>query len=91
MYNSNVTLILIEDSVSAVAEEVLFNKLDMLFDALVLLYGIDDLINIPSVDKFKKEIRVCPVFTKLVIFKTKFKFYLESLDRVSGLGQHPER
>ena len=59
MYNSNITLILIEDSVSAIAEEVLFNKLDMLFDALVLLYGIDDLINIASVDNFKKEIRVC--------------------------------
>ena len=41
-----------------VDERVYFDKLDLLFDALVLMYGLDDLIKIDNVEKFKKEIRV---------------------------------
>ncbi len=41
-----------------VDERVYFDKIDLLFDALVLMYGLDDLIKINNVEKFKKEIRV---------------------------------
>lgn len=32
--------------------------LDNVFHAMVLLYGLDDLVNIKNVERFKKEIRV---------------------------------
>lgn len=58
MYHSNLTLILIEN-VEPLDENIYFEKLNLLFDALVLLYGLDDLINIKNMEKFKREIRVC--------------------------------
>ena len=57
MYEQNITLILIE-SLQPVSEKFYFQKLDLLFDAMVFMYGIDDLIKIANVEKFKKEIRV---------------------------------
>lgn len=57
MYHANVTLILIEN-LTSLDEEVTFRKLDLLFDALVFMYGLDDLINIANVEKFKKDIKV---------------------------------
>ncbi|KAK0055155.1 protein fuzzy, partial [Biomphalaria pfeifferi] len=33
--------------------------LDNVFHAMVLLYGLDDLVNIKNVERFKKEIRIC--------------------------------
>ncbi len=62
MYHSNVTLILVE-KLEAIDENIYFHKLDLLFDALVFLYGLEDLINIQSVEKFKREIKVCLKFT----------------------------
>ena len=57
MYNSNITLILVEQ-LAPVDDQVYFRKLDLLFDAMVLMYGIEDLVNVKNVEKFKKEIRV---------------------------------
>lgn len=57
MYQANLTLILVEP-IDAFDENVYFRKLDLIFDALVILYGLEDLINISNVEKFKKEIQV---------------------------------
>lgn len=57
IYHSNVTLILIEP-LDAWDEQVYFRKLDLLFDILVFMYGIEDLLNISNVEKFKKEIKI---------------------------------
>ena len=57
MYHSNITLILVEE-LDAFDEDVLFKKLDLIFDALVFMYGLEDLINIQNVEKFKREIKV---------------------------------
>ena len=57
IYHSTVTLILVEE-LTPVDERVYFDKIDLLFDALVLMYGLEDLIKINNVEKFKKEIRV---------------------------------
>ena len=54
-YHSSITLILIEKQ-QPIDEKVYSHKLDMLFDALVLVYGLEDLINITNNEKFKKEI-----------------------------------
>jgi hypothetical protein len=62
MYRANLTLILVEQ-LDPVDASVYERKLDLLFDALVLMYGVDDLINVPSVDKLKREIR--PAFKLL--------------------------
>ena len=61
MYSSNITLILIEN-LQPVSDHFYFQKLDLLFDAMVFMYGLDDLINISNVEKFKKEIRVSLVY-----------------------------
>ena len=58
MYHSNITLILVEQ-IEPIDSKIYFDKLDLLFDSMVLMYGLDDLINITSVDKFQREIRVC--------------------------------
>jgi hypothetical protein len=58
MYHSNITLILVEQ-LEPIDSKVYFDKLDLLFDSMVLMYGLDDLINIANVDKFQREIRVC--------------------------------
>lgn len=39
-------------------DNIYFEKMNLIFDSLVLLYGLDDLINIKNVEKFKREIRV---------------------------------
>ena len=57
MFHSNITLILVEE-LMPVDERVYFDKIDLLFDALVFMYGIDDLINVSNAEKFKKEITV---------------------------------
>lgn len=57
MYHANITLILIED-LTCQDESVSFRKLDLLFDTLVFMYGLEDLINISNVEKFKKDIQV---------------------------------
>ena len=57
MFHSNITLILVEE-LMPVDERVYFDKIDLLFDALVFMYGIDDLINVNNAEKFKKEITV---------------------------------
>ena len=56
-FHSSITLILIEPLLP-VNEQFYFNKIDILFNALVLLYGLDDLVNIANTEKFKKEIKV---------------------------------
>jgi len=56
-YHSNITLILIEQ-LMPIDERVYFDKIDLIFDSLVFMYGLDDLININNVDKLKKEIKV---------------------------------
>jgi hypothetical protein len=50
-------MILVEP-IAPVDEHFYFDKIDMLFNALVFMYGLDDLINIGNVEKFKKEIKV---------------------------------
>jgi hypothetical protein len=57
MFHSSITLILV-DEFQAIDEHFYFDKIDVLFNALVLLYGLDDLINISNVEKFKNEIKV---------------------------------
>ncbi len=57
MYNSNITLILVEN-LQPVSDGYYFKKLDLLFDAMVFMYGIEDLMKIINIEKFKKEIRV---------------------------------
>jgi hypothetical protein len=57
MYHSNITLIMIENN-QPISDNIYFEKLNIIFDSLVLLYGLDDLINIKNVEKFKREIRV---------------------------------
>ena len=57
IYHANITLILIEES-SAHSEQVSFRKLDLLFDALVFMYGLEDLLNIQNVEKFKLDIKI---------------------------------
>ena len=67
MFHSQITLILVEP-ILPVDERVYFDKIDILFNAMVLMYGLDDLINITNVEKFKKEIKVnygTPFFKKL--------------------------
>ncbi|CAF1119544.1 unnamed protein product [Brachionus calyciflorus] len=66
MYQSNITLILIE-SIEPVDESFYFRKLDILFDALVLMYGLEDLINISNVEKFKKEIKIAFPLIDLIL------------------------
>ncbi len=56
IFHSQLTLILIEPHLP-VDERLYFDKLEMLFNALILMYGLDDLINISNVEKFKKEIK----------------------------------
>jgi hypothetical protein len=72
MYHSNITLIMIENN-QPVNDNVYFDKMNLIFDSLVLLYGLDDLINIKNVEKFKREIRVPPssssfIFINLISF-----------------------
>ena len=57
MYHSKITLILI-DAINPVDKEVYFNKLDLLFNAIVILYGVEDLLNIADVETFQKDIKV---------------------------------
>lgn len=64
MYHSNITLILIEEAARAIDDRAYLKKLDLLFDALVLMYGLDDLVNISNVEKFKKEIKVIISYIK---------------------------
>jgi hypothetical protein len=46
------------EELEAIDENVYFHKLDLIFDALVFLYGLEDLMNIQNVEKFKREIKV---------------------------------
>ena len=39
-------------------QKYLFDKIDLIFDSLVLMHGLDDLINISNKEKFKREIKV---------------------------------
>lgn len=57
IFHSSLTLILVEP-IASVDEHFYFDKIDMMFNALVFMYGLDDLINIGNVEKFKKEIKV---------------------------------
>lgn len=43
------------------------NLLENVFNAMVLLYGLDELTNIKNIERFKKEIKVCGNF--LLSFK----------------------
>ena len=65
VYHANITLILVESSLP-IDDRVYFEKLDRVFDAMVFLFGLDDLISISCVDKFKKEIRV--IFVKDFVY-----------------------
>lgn len=73
MYHANVVLILVE-TLTCHDEHVSFRKLDLLFDALVFMYGLDDLINISNVDKFKKDIKVCIQISILIFVVVNFIF-----------------
>ena len=57
MFHSNLTLILVEQ-VYPIDEHVYFDKIEILFNALVFMYGLDDLIDINNIEKFKNEIKV---------------------------------
>ncbi|RNA24640.1 fuzzy -like protein, partial [Brachionus plicatilis] len=57
MYHSNLTLILIEP-IEPFDEGLYLRKLDMLFEAMVMMYGLEDLKNIENIEKFKKEIKI---------------------------------
>jgi hypothetical protein len=57
IYHSQLTLILIE-KLSPTDKQYYFSKIDLIFDAMVCLYGLDDLLRINDVDKFKKDIKV---------------------------------
>lgn len=75
MYHSNITLILVEQ-LEPINENVYFRKLDVLFDAMVILYGLEDLVNISNIEKFKKEIKVqFSSSNPKKKFKLKFFFY----------------
>jgi hypothetical protein len=56
-FHSSITLILVEE-LMPIDDRVYYNKLDLLFDAMILFYGLDDIINIANIEKFKKEIKV---------------------------------
>ena len=73
MYHSNITLILVEELLP-IDEQFYFDKMDLLFDTLVLMYGLDDLINITNPEKFKKEIRVCDSTIFILIIQYKLLF-----------------
>jgi len=47
-----------------VSDGYYFKKLDLLFDAMVFMYGIEDLMKITNIEKFKKEIRVTKLYLK---------------------------
>ena len=57
MFHSSLTLILVEQ-IHPIDEHVYFDKIEILFNALVFMYGLDDLIEINSIEKFKNEIKV---------------------------------
>lgn len=57
MYHSNLTLILIEP-IEPFDEIFYLRKLDMIFEAMVMMYGLEDLKNIENVEKFKKDIKI---------------------------------
>ena len=57
MYFSNLTLILIEP-IEPFDEGFYLRKLDMLFEAMVMMYGLEDLKNIENIEKFKQEIKI---------------------------------
>lgn len=56
-YHSSLMLILIE-TLEPIDENVYFHKLDLLFDSLVFMYGLDDLISIADVETFQREIKI---------------------------------
>jgi hypothetical protein len=57
MYYSNITLILIEKQMP-VDEKFYLKKLDILFDALVFICGLDDLISAGNADRLQKDVEV---------------------------------
>lgn len=57
MYDSNITLVLIE-KLMPIDERVYFNKIDLLYDGIVFMYGTEDIKTMNSSEKFKKEIKV---------------------------------
>ncbi len=77
MYHSNITLIMIENN-QPINDNVYFDKMNLIFDSLVLLYGLDDLINIKNVEKFKREIRV-PLRFIFFFFFFLFNFFNEKI------------
>jgi hypothetical protein len=70
VYHSTISLILVETN-CPFDEKVYYEKLDLIFNALVILHGLDDLISINNVEKFKKDIRV-----SYIIFKFCLIFFL---------------
>ncbi len=62
-YHSKITLILF-DTIKPVDREVYFSKLDLLFNAIVIFYGVEDLLNIADVETFKNDIKVCLFSTR---------------------------
>jgi hypothetical protein len=57
MYHANLTLVLVETD-CGLDDAVYTNKLDLLFDAIVLQHGLDDIINVKHIEKFQRQINV---------------------------------
>lgn len=74
MYHANITLILIEPNLPY-DERVYFSKLDLLFDTLTLLFGLDDLINIKNIEIFKKEVRIVYPMIDIIMDNNKFELF----------------
>lgn len=50
-------------SLDSAADDVFTGKLlENIFNAMIFLYGLDDLTNIKNVERFKREIKVCVHF-----------------------------
>lgn len=73
MYPPNMTLILIEE-LMPIDERVYFDKIDLLYDGLIFMYGIEDLTSMNNSEKFKKEIQVKAVY--YLVIDSRFNFSL---------------
>lgn len=57
IYDNEITLILV-DEIAPIDKQVYIDKLDMIFDSLVIMYGRENLTKIVNPEKFKNEIRL---------------------------------
>ncbi|CAH1785473.1 unnamed protein product [Owenia fusiformis] len=59
VFHNSLTLILVREKEGSHGTVFLKQHMELLFQAMVLLYGLEDLMNIKNNERFKREIKVC--------------------------------